>query len=431
MAAECRLCHFQNPPYQNATRPFGFDKSLHYRHEIAETILPPKNETGDEKDWNCGACHHEYDKEQNQTVYVKGKEGTCRYCHKAQTTEDARAFQAVAHESCVNCHFKLKALNKKAGPADCFGCHAEDKQNAIETLADVPRIRRNQPDSALLSLWLKEAVSAGEPSRQSILPVAFNHKTHEAATGTCYSCHHASMDPCMSCHTRTGSEKSGFIRLERAMHSTLSTAACMGCHQENLKNKNCAGCHGPMPPKSFPENDCRGCHSIPTASLTPVPMDLKQMPAMAEAEITARKAPWSLVPENDIPETVTIDIMKDLYEGAALPHRKIVRTLSNGAQQSQLATHFHGTEKTLCAGCHHHSPLSTTPPKCASCHGLSSATEPDGRPGLKGAYHGQCIRCHQEMGIEKPAATDCAACHKPKPGAAQRTAGSGIKGQAP
>ena len=35
-------------------------------------------------------------------------------------------------------------------------------------------------------------------------------------------------------------------------------------------------------------------------------------------------------------------------------------------------------------------------------------------PGLKAAYHQQCMGCHREMGLEKPAATECAACHQEK-----------------
>jgi hypothetical protein len=32
---------------------------------------------------------------------------------------------------------------------------------------------------------------------------------------------------------------------------------------------------------------------------------------------------------------------------------------------------------------------------------------------LFGAYHRQCIGCHQEMGLE-PQAQDCEGCHAPK-----------------
>ena len=49
---------------------------------------------------------------------------------------------------------------------------------------------------------------------------------------------------------------------------------------------------------------------------------------------------------------------------------------------------------------------------CAACHGMAFADEQDGRPGLKAAYHGQCMDCHREMGIENPASTDCIKCHK-------------------
>jgi hypothetical protein len=59
-----------------------------------------------------------------------------------------------------------------------------------------------------------------------------------------------------------------------------------------------------------------------------------------------------------------------------------------------------------------------------SCH-AASGPGPDGRPGLKAALHGQCMGCHQAMGIEGklskdapagtkpvPMNTDCAGCHK-------------------
>lgn len=425
MTSECRLCHTQTSAYTSSAQPFGLNKSLHYRHEISESIqsTAPSESKTDDKDLNCGACHHEYDKDRNKTIYIKGKEGTCRYCHKTEKTEDARSFKTVAHEDCLNCHYQLKTSNKKAGPTDCSGCHDADSQSKIETIEDVPRIKRNQPDAILLSLWLKEAVKSGKPSQQFTKPVAFNHKSHETNIDTCYSCHHASMDTCNTCHTRLGTEKSKYTRLGSAMHSTespISHSSCIGCHRSKLQDKNCAGCHAQMSKKSFSDSDCKKCHTITRKSMEPIPADDKATLKIAESEINLWTAPKSLVPEKDIPENVTIDIMKDQYEGATFPHRKIVKTLSARIQESKLATHFHGDAQTMCAGCHHHSPASVTPPKCASCHGISTSLEPDGRPGLKGAYHGQCIRCHQEMGIEKPAATDCVSCHKLQTRSAQQ-----------
>ncbi|MBC2715046.1 MAG: cytochrome C [Desulfobacteraceae bacterium] len=420
ITSECRLCHSQASVYSSSATSFGLNKSLHYRHEISEAIPP----TGEDKDRNCDACHHEYDKDLNKTTYVKGKEGTCRYCHKTENTYDARAFQTVAHEDCLNCHYQLKANNKKAGPTDCSGCHDAARQSKIETIENIPRIRRNQPDSELLSFWLKEAIKNGKPSRQFIKPVAFNHKSHETSIETCYACHHASMDSCSKCHTRTGTENSQDIRLETAMHATKSPTSCIGCHSEKLADKNCAGCHSLMRSKNFSNSNCNKCHTISKKLLEPIPGDDRNFAEIAESEINLRDTPQSLVPdkeipENETPETVTIDIMKDQYEGATFPHRKIVQALLARTQQSKLAKHFHNGEQTLCTGCHHFTPASVTPPKCASCHGKAPMPEPDGRPGLKGAYHGQCIGCHQEMGIEKPVSTDCTSCHQLRTKSAQ------------
>ena len=113
VTSECRLCHTQTSAYTSSAQPFGLNKSLHYRHEISESIqsTAPSASKTDDKDWNCGACHHEYDKDLNKTLYIKGKEGTCRYCHKTEKTEDARSFKTVAHEDCLNCHYQLKTDN--------------------------------------------------------------------------------------------------------------------------------------------------------------------------------------------------------------------------------------------------------------------------------------------------------------------------------
>ena len=426
MASDCRLCHGRDSEYQSSALPFGMDKSLHFRHEISPSIpLTPIQANGqeNEKDWRCGRCHHEYDPTLEKTIYVKGKESTCRYCHLAENTETARSFQAVAHEDCINCHLSLKTKNKKTGPQECAGCHSAEKQSQIEIIKEIPRIRRNQPDSALLSLWLAETVESGSPSPRFMEAVAFDHKTHEAKTDHCYTCHHASMESCGKCHTRTGTEKSKYTRLETAMHKSGSMTSCLGCHETRMTDKNCAGCHARMKNQSFSDNNCGKCHSVEKDTLLPVPADEQAPKELADTSITARKAapPIKLensIPEKDIPENVTISIMKNTYEGATFPHRKIVNSLAERIGENRLAAHFHDDAKTLCAGCHHHSPVSLTPPACASCHGLhplaDSAAEPDGRPGLKGAYHGQCIRCHQEMGIEKPAATDCTACHQLK-----------------
>jgi len=80
-------------------------------------------------------------------------------------------------------------------------------------------------------------------------------------------------------------------------------------------------------------------------------------------------------------------------------------------KDNRLAAAFHSDKATLCQGCHHNSPASKTPPKCVSCHPVAVKPTTDGQLALKAAYHQQCMTCHARMN-QKPAATECADCHK-------------------
>ncbi|MBW2604635.1 MAG: cytochrome C [Deltaproteobacteria bacterium] len=409
-AGECRLCHSQNSPYIDVSHPFGMDKSLHYRHVLSDAIRP----LGTEEESNCGTCHHEYDKNLNKTVYTKGKEGTCRYCHKQEKTDQARSFKTVAHEDCLNCHIALNLQNKKAGPTNCAACHESAKQSKIAKLKEIPRIKRNQPDVVLLSTWLKDAIESGKPSNQFVEPVAFDHLSHEKRVESCRLCHHESMDTCTACHTITGSEKSKFIRLEQAMHSSNTSRSCLGCHRKSMKSADCAGCHAQMKYRPLHEYKCPQCHTVTRESLQPLPDSRAFRAKIALTEINARSISGPVKWDEQIPEKVTIDIMVDQYEGVLFPHRKIVQTLIERTQKSKLARYFHRQTTSICLGCHHHGSSTETYPKCAACHGKPFQSRQNGKPGLKGAYHGQCMTCHQRMGIEKPGATDCKACHRKK-----------------
>lgn len=421
LTSQCRLCHTQTGLRPSAAQPVSMDKSLHYRHEISSAIKPVVS--GEEN--NCSACHHIYDKKLNKTVYIKGQEGTCRYCHKAALVDKTRSFQTVAHESCVNCHYRVHAMKQKAGPTDCAACHDATRLASVEKLKDIPRIQRNQPDNVLMSLWVKEAQKTGKPSRQFVNPVAFDHKQHEAKVEHCYTCHHASLETCGDCHTRLGSEKSKLTRLDQAMHAPGTSRSCLGCHAEQMTAKDCSGCHFKMVPKNFVASDCKKCHSIDKTALDPLPADKNAMTRIAESVVRTRAEKEQTVSgdpikTDDIPEEVTIEVLKDQYEGAKFPHRKIVTALLERVQKNKLAMYSHNGMASLCNGCHHHGLEAASPPKCASCHGVAVLSEPDGRPGLKGAYHGQCITCHQQMGIQKPVATDCTACHQKQTRSAER-----------
>jgi hypothetical protein len=409
LTGECRACHQRTPEISSAWQRIPFSKSLHFRHtETDEIRFKPQTYEN-----NCGACHHEYDKKLKKTVYKKGEEGSCRYCHKDQKVQETRSYRDAAHTDCVNCHRRLAEGEKDAGPFDCAGCHSRKGQEKIKKLAEVPRMKRGQPDAVLMADWLKEAAESEELPKQWMQPVAFDHVTHEAASQTCRACHHASLEPCRKCHTIAGSADGDNVALAAAMHNPDSTRSCVGCHDEAKQHKNCAGCHTQMSARVFADRDCVQCHAVGKDRLDPLPANDEARAKIVAAAVNARADAPEGVSEAEIPEKVTVDIMADEYQGATFPHRKIVKALSEKTKTSKLAAAFHrGSSETLCMGCHHNSPPSLTPPRCVSCHNLNKEGAADGRPGLKGAYHGQCIGCHQQMKIEKPGATDCTECHK-------------------
>lgn len=420
LTGECRSCHQRRADIVSAWQPISFSKSLHYRHTESNEIQfkPQTNEK------NCGACHHIYDEEREKTIYREGEEGSCRYCHKAQKVEKTRSYRDAAHTDCVNCHRRIAEAGGDAGPFDCRGCHSRKGQEKIKKLADVPRMKRNQPDSVLMADWLEEASKSGELPGQRVRPVAFDHATHEAASSTCRVCHHASLESCRECHTLAGSADGGHVSLAGAMHAPDSRRSCVGCHDEAKQHKSCAGCHAQMTDRGFSDRDCRRCHAVEKKRLRPLPADDEARAKTAAAAIKARPDTAKGVAGDKIPEKVTIEIMAEEYEGAVLPHAKIVKALAEKAEKSKLAGVFHSRQaETLCMGCHHNSPASLAPPRCVSCHNPEKPDAADDRPGLKGAYHGQCIGCHQQMGIETPAATDCTECHKKK--AKKETVNSG------
>ncbi|MBW2367359.1 MAG: cytochrome c3 family protein [Deltaproteobacteria bacterium] len=431
----CAGCHIKTPQTVSSRLPIGMDKSLHYRHSKA-------------MDNKCEACHHEYDEAAKKLVYVKGKEGTCRYCHQAQTVDNKIADRQAFHMDCVDCHRKITAQSKTAGPMECAGCHDAAQQALIEKVANPPRMEMKQPNAVLVKLG--EAALA-DPTLIRMNQVPFDHNAHEKFNSNCRTCHHASLTACSDCHTLSGKKEGDWVKLEQAMHLSRSNTSCIGCHGNQQADKNCAGCHGFMtkvnqPPQSF----CNACHQVQKPEMVAVPgpeispevveaaETVPEAEAATEMLAAAETAPVSEVTETDtqdmlaanalasrqptegtydvadIPETVTIKTLEDKYEPVVLPHRKIVLKLADNLKDSQLAKYFHADKGTLCQGCHHNSPVSVKPPQCGSCHGKPFNESSLFRPGLMAAYHQQCMGCHHEMGIEKPANRDCAACHKEK-----------------
>lgn len=395
----CGVCHTREPAYISSRQPFGMDKSLHYRHIKAY----------DEK---CETCHHRYDEETKKLVYEKGKENSCRDCHRMQTEERGSAFRLAAHEGCIGCHQDVakNSPTKPVGPSTCEGCHDRGRQKAIQIVEHPPRLKRGQPDFVLLSV-------AGEEIESSKLKtVPFSHRAHEEFTGTCRDCHHETLLRCNECHSLAGSERSDGVMLQEAMHSLDSAHSCVGCHQNQKSEAQCAGCHDLMEQGRLTEHACKTCH------IGPDPGNLAVERSMYDslADFRLDESIVYFKPDaGEIPDTVRIGIIADEYEQAVMPHRKIVNTLKRHIAENKMAARFHGHEDVVCQGCHHHGSVGTKPALCENCHGKPFNEHALFRPGLYGAYHQQCLGCHTSMNLQKE--TDCVICHKKRQGASAAT----------
>jgi len=396
----CGDCHRESLAVTSNRQPFGMDKSLHYRHSKA-------------MDKKCGQCHHRYNEKEKKLVYVEGTEETCRYCHQEVTQDNRISLKLASHQQCIDCHQERVAKNRSGGPVQCGGCHDPQQQDAIEVVKDVPRMKRGQPDVIFVQ---QVAEGSRRPQGQPPLMdrVPFDHKKHEAANDTCRVCHHADLNTCAGCHTVTGSEKGDYVKLARAMHQQDAGRSCIGCHAEKQKQPQCAGCHASIErPEENNTAACKTCHMQPADAVVDDSPESGMNLQAAMLLQSQSEAPRSFS-DAEVPETVKIEVLSDQYQGAQLPHRKIVRTLEAKIADSMLADYFHTDAATLCQGCHHQSPPTAKPPKCGSCHGKPFDYSRPMQPGLMAAYHQQCMSCHEQMQLKYPAATDCVACHKKK-----------------
>lgn len=119
----------------------------------------------------------------------------------------------------------------------------------------------------------------------------------------------------------------------------------------------------------------------------------------------------------EAPESVEINILADLYQGVEFDHQMHV-----GIAEDCSVCHHHttgtGTVDPYCARCHSGSAEQASV-ACQDCHLANpfsaEAIQAKGEKnpfhvdvyGLKGAYHRNCMGCHQEMG----GPTGCQDCH--------------------
>jgi hypothetical protein len=374
---ECNDCHREKARFSSARKPIEFDKSLHSQH------IEFNGE-------DCSVCHHD-----------GKKEGSCRYCHKDVDSKEAISLKNASHLSCIGCHREL------SGPGKCYECHDVNEQQKMAKAEDVPRLTRGQPDVVLLGADLQADNAVKRVAKMN--PVPFDHKAHEASQDTCRVCHHAEISSCTkTCHTITGNKKGAMITTEKAMHQIDNERSCLGCHEINKGQEECAGCHGLMVKNSSnSENACQQCHmEVPKTGEgeNPKPESIASM--LLESKRTASVT----IADSEIPEKVIIKNLSREYGAVDFPHRKIVKTLINNIKDNKLAGYFHGSEGTICQGCHHNSPPSNKPPQCSNCHTATEDVKNPLKPGIKGAYHLQCIKCHDVMKITK--VDGCTKCHE-------------------
>lgn len=120
----------------------------------------------------------------------------------------------------------------------------------------------------------------------------------------------------------------------------------------------------------------------------------------------------------NVPESVELRRLSEYYDGVVFDHEGHL-----DLAESCGTCHHHTTgeapESRFCATCHHEGDPATTV-LCAECHRVepfSAAHMAEmergeqwfhvDKPGLKGAYHRNCLGCHQREG----APTGCEDCH--------------------
>jgi hypothetical protein len=126
--------------------------------------------------------------------------------------------------------------------------------------------------------------------------------------------------------------------------------------------------------------------------------------------------PGQAIDQSDAPENVTIDILSDLYGPVEFNHAEHTEM----AECSDCHHHTVGTvtNRWNCMKCHNN-PLEGATVSCSDCHPqnrfssqyLATLDDPElfhkEKPGLKGAFHLNCLGCHQETG----GPTGCEDCH--------------------
>ena len=129
--------------------------------------------------------------------------------------------------------------------------------------------------------------------------------------------------------------------------------------------------------------DCQECHVCKKPTFEEP--CLKLFPEFKRTGITMHHT------ADEAPELLKIDVMSNIYEASIFTHKL-------HAEMSEMSGG--------CISCHHFNP----PGKivgCKNCHEASINRTDLQKPGLKGAFHRQCMACHQDWSHE----SNCEVCH--------------------
>ncbi len=138
--------------------------------------------------------------------------------------------------------------------------------------------------------------------------------------------------------------------------------------------------------------DCRRCHACakPTPENPCLPACTRDRTPQREVALLDQKGP----------DVVILNELEKVYLPVPFDHKG----------HAKMAEMTQG-----CVTCHHYTPAGQQHPACKTCHEITVAGTDIRKPGLKGAYHRQCLNCHREWIDE----TACAICHMPKTGQAK------------
>jgi hypothetical protein len=146
-----------------------------------------------------------------------------------------------------------------------------------------------------------------------------------------------------------------------------------------------------LSPHEGVSSDCQDCHNCANPT--------SDAPCLRECTRTREEEAAAALAQGAVPQGV---ILLDMLSSGADARDRFGPVPFDHTGHAEWAEIAGG-----CTVCHHYTPEGAAHPACRSCHEVSFRHEDIRKPGLKGAYHRQCLGCHREWSHE----TKCDVCH--------------------